>query len=145
MLKGVGNAAYFAYLTITIGIAWNYHVFCAAAEEILEKYPKGKYINKLIIFNCFATIKPWLDMELLSDYLSKYGIIKNSEDMELVTSPYYKPHDRMTSLLKLMERSGRSGFLAFYVGLNESAEESRGHADAVAEINRHGKDQIIYK
>ena len=69
----------------------------------------------------------------------KYGVIKNSEDMELITSPYYTPQDRMTSLMKVLERSGEKGFLAFYAGLNETAESSMGHADAVKEINCHSK------
>ena len=107
-------------------------------KRILEKYPRVKFFNETVLIQCFNKIKPWLDIETLCGYLMQYGVIKDSEDIELVTSPYYKPQDRMNSLIKLMERSGRRGFIAFYIGLNESAEECRGHADAVAVINQHG-------
>jgi len=95
------------------------------------------------VFKCYIKIKQWLDLNLMSGYLMKYGVVRNSEDMELITSPYYTPQDRMTSLMKVLERAGKKGFLAFYAGLNETAENSRGHADAVKEIDCYGKYMAI--
>ncbi len=73
----------------------------------------------------------------------KHGVVRNSEDMELVTSPHYEAQDRMAFMVSMLERSGRYGFLAFYAALNESAEEARGHRDALAEINILGKTVAV--
>jgi len=73
----------------------------------------------------------------------KYGVLRNSEDMELLTSPHYKCQDRMAFMIAALERSGRYGFLAFYSALNESTEEASGHRHALMEINILGKLVVI--
>lgn len=107
-------------------------------EEFFDEHPKAKNIDQNIFFKSFPIIKPWLDLDILSDYLMKYGMIKNTEDMELITSPYFKLQDKMTSLLKMVERTGRKGYIFFYMCLQESSAKSRGHEDAVAVLDRYG-------
>ena len=96
-------------------------------------------ITRKVFYTCYSKIQPWLDLSLLAKYLTKYGIVKNAEDMYALTSSYVYPQDRNNSLMKLVEEAGPDGFMFLYMCLRESSVEHIGHQDAVAELDHYGK------
>ena len=108
-------------------------------NQVLQKYPEARRINKAAFQMCFTTITPWLDLKILCPLLLQYGIIMMYDDFELLTSPYHKPlQERKELLMRIVEQSGQYGFPLLYICLKESMMESRGHEDAVTELEEHG-------
>ena len=65
--------------------------------------------------------------------------MRNAEDVECLTSPYFLPDMRMTSLLKLVESGGAHGYMLLYMSLFESASEVMGHSYAILQLTTIGK------
>ena len=108
-------------------------------REALHKHHEAERINKDVFQMCFSTISPWLDLNILCPRLLRYGIIMTHDDIELLTSPYHKPlQERKELLMKIVELFGQYGFSLLYICLKESMIESRGHEDAVTELEKHG-------
>ena len=60
------------------------------------------------------------------------------EDVELLKNPYYKLlQERQGLLMKIVELFGQYGFPLLYICLKESMMESRGHEEAVTELEKH--------
>ncbi len=112
--------------------------FVILSGDILKKYPRAASFDKVVLFQCFRRIKPYLNLEDLCEYLMEYNVITNTEDRELLTSSYRLVPEKMTSLIKLLERAGAYGFAACYASLKESSEQDRGHAEVVYIIDQHG-------
>lgn len=106
-------------------------------KDFLDENPDVYFVDRLVFFSCFTKIRPWLDLDLLATHLTKYGVVKNGDDMKALTSSYLMPQDKMNSLIKLVEEAGSDGFMLLYMCLRESSE-SIGHQDAVQELDYHG-------
>jgi len=106
--------------------------------DFLEEHPGETYVNRDTFLSCLHMIRPWMDISVLARYLMKYGVVKNSEDMEVLTSSYLKPQDRFNSLIRMVEQVGKDGFMLLYMCLKESSVETKGHGDAAAELQRYG-------
>lgn len=91
-----------------------------------------------VFFACFATIQPWLDLHTLTFYLTKYGVVKNSAEMAVLTSSLLMPQNKMKSLIEVVEEAGSDGFMFLYMCLKESSKDNKGHEDAVQELDRCG-------
>lgn len=109
-------------------------------KVFLKEHPDIEYVDQRVFFACYSKIKPWLNHSVLVGYLMKYGLVQSSDDMELLTSSFYKPQDRETSLIRMAENVV-DGFMLLYMCLFESGEEHMGHVDAVSELNHCGKEQ----
>ncbi len=66
---------------------FKYNLFCLARAISRDVLPQIKHL---------------LDENLLYEYLMEYGIVRSGEDMELITSSYYKPEDRISSLFDIV-------------------------------------------
>lgn len=95
-------------------------------------------MDRGVFYACFVTIRPWLDLPTLSLYLTKYGVVKNADDMRALTSSYFQPQDKMNSLIKVVEEAGSDGFMFLYMCLKETSETNIGHKDAVQELDHYG-------
>lgn len=115
------------------------HFVSPLVRDFLEEHPDTKFIDQDVFRACFSRIKDWLDMSVLVGYMMKYGLLKTAGDMEELTSSYYKPQDRLNSLMKMAEAGGNDGFMLLYMCLRESASEAGGHKDAVKELDHYGK------
>lgn len=98
---------------------FKYNLFCLARAISRDVLPQIKHL---------------LDENLLYEYLMEYGIVRSGEDMELITSSYYKPEDRISSLFDIVEREGSKGAAAFITALEKS-----GHQEALVIIKQHGE------
>lgn len=96
-----------------------------------------------VFFSCFARIRYWLDLPTLAIYLTKYGVVKNGDDMEALTSSFLMPQDKINSLVRVVEEAGTDGFMFLYMCLRESSSESKGHEDAVKELDHHGMQSVM--
>ncbi len=96
-------------------------------------------MDKRIFYSCYHKIKPWIDISVLVGYLMKYNIVQSVDDMEELTSSYFKRQDRLNSLLRMVEKGGNDGYMLLYICLRESCVEAVGHNDVVAELNCGGK------
>jgi hypothetical protein len=108
-------------------------------KEFLDEHPDIKFIDREIFFACFHQIKPWLNISTLVGYMMKYGLVKTSSDMEELTSSYFKPQDKINSLMRMVEANGTNGCMLLYMCLKESSTEAKGHEDAIKELNHCGK------
>ena len=108
-------------------------------KDFLEEHPDIKFVDREIFYACLHRIKPWLDVSVLGGYMMKYDLLKTSGNLEELTSSYFKPQDRLNSLVKIVEAGGSNGFMLFYMCLRESISEAGGHEDAVKELDHYGK------
>jgi hypothetical protein len=107
-------------------------------NDFVAGNPEVPHIDHQVFKSCYPKIKPWFDLSLLASYLFKYGVVKNSSDMYVLTSSHLPPQDRNNSLVKLVEEAGPDGFMLLYMSLRDSSTESIGHQDAVQELDHHG-------
>ena len=108
-------------------------------KEFMHENAEVHYIDSEIFFACYSKIHPWLDFSLLAIHLTKYGIVKNSDDMSSLSGRFAYPQDKSISLVKLVEKAGPDGFMFLYMSLRESSVEHIGHQEAVKELDHCGK------
>jgi hypothetical protein len=106
--------------------------------DYLNKNSDIHFVDHAVFTLCFPMIRPWIDLSALSDYLYQYGVVKDGDDMQLLTSSYFKPQDKMNSLIQLVEEAGSDGYMLLYMSLRESSVDNPGHKDAVEELDRCG-------
>jgi len=102
------------------------------ADKVVE-------IDKNVFFHCYREIKPYLNLDSLCFLLEQNGVLKRHNGCELIKSPFYLLQDKLISLIEALEKSGQSGFKAFYSSLKELALECRGHEDVIDIISKHCK------
>lgn len=107
-------------------------------NDFLQEHPDITFISKEVFFACCLEIKPLLNLNILVGYLMKHGVVRNAEDMESLTSSFFKSQDKFNSLVKMVEAVGNNGFMLLYICLMESAAEVAGHQDAIRKLDNTG-------
>ncbi len=107
-------------------------------KDYLDQNPDVHFVDKDTFYTCYHKIRPRLDTSILVGYLMKYNMVRDSDRIVELTSPYLKPQDKITSLLKTAEEAGPNGFMLLYMCLKESGFESPGHEAAVIELQKEG-------
>ena len=104
----------------------------------VEEDPENP-LNKIVFFQCFRKIRPYLHLDSLCSLLWQNGVIKKIDDYDMIKSHSHLPKDKLILLIEILERSGQRGFNAFYHSLKEYALECRGHEDVIDIIKEHRK------
>lgn len=99
------------------------------------------YVGELAFNRCWATIKPWINIQSLMGHLMRNGLVNSSDDMDEISSVYLPAAKKDANLKRLLQANGGgNGYFIFYMSLCESLESNPlGHGDAVDELKRCGK------
>ena len=113
-------------------------------EEFLCDNKDLNFIDKATFDECYYKFKNWLDVQVLVPYLMRYHLL-TANDEHYLTNPYTSCVEKSFHLVRVAEKGGRNGFMLLYMCILESIEETRGHADAVTELDIGTATKICLK
>ena len=95
------------------------------------------FISKEVVHKCWHKIWRWISVSTVGPHLLKYGVVKDSMDLNL-HNPYFTPQQKAEQLLHLATQSGECGYHILYMCIRDDDENPLGHASAVEELVKEG-------
>ena len=108
-------------------------------KDLMKINPNCSYVNKEVFHHCYYNMRPYLDNNILCPIMMGLGLVRNTDDVEKLTSRYLPLHDRRTALIQLAEKGGEYGYMLLYICICATSEESPWHAEAARILTDVGR------
>jgi hypothetical protein len=112
-------------------------------REFLGRNQGYSYVNQAVFFKCYRQIWQFLDNSVLYPQLMSYKLVENVKDIKKLTSRNHLPHERRLSLLEFAGRAGEFGYMLLFMCIEQTSEETQGHADAARILQEMGMCMYI--